>query len=236
MVNGFTGEFLGTMVLILFGTATSAGINLKKTYGSQGDWLYVSLAWGIAVTMGVYVAAMFGTQGHLNPAVTIAYALFGLFPWGQVLPYIIGQFLGAMVGAAVAAFMFIPQFKATTSQEGNGVGIFATRPAIYAPFYNFMSEVIATFAFIFVLLNLGDFTTGLKPLIVGLVITVVGIGLGTTTGFALNPARDWGPRLVYTLLPLPNKQSSAEWNYAWIPMCGPIVGAILATGLEALLK
>lgn len=179
----------------------------------------------MAVTMGVYVAAAFGAQGHLNPAVTVSYAVFGMFPWHDVLPYVLGQFLGAFVGATLAIFQFIPHFKATKNEaEGNSVGIFATRPAIASPLYNLISEVVTTFVFIFVLLNLGDFTTGLKPFIVGMLIMVLGVSLGTTTGFAINPARDWGgPRLAYTIWPIPNK-SGAEWSYAWVPMVGPMLG------------
>lgn len=231
-MNGFIGEFFGTMILIILGTGTGAGVNLKKTYGKGSDWLFVSVSWGLAVTMGVYVAAMLGSDGHLNPAVTIGFAAAGLFKWSLVVPYLLGQFLGAFVGAAIVIIHYYPHFKATkTEEEGNQVGIFATVPAISSPFWNFMSEVIATFAFVFILLNLGDFTEGLKPFIVGTLILVIGSALGTTTGFALNPARDWSPRLAYTILPVPNKGRS-NWGYAWVPMVGPIVGAIIASLLE----
>ncbi|GAY73607.1 glycerol uptake facilitator protein [Lentilactobacillus kosonis] len=220
------------MILIILGTGTGAGVNLKKTYGKGSDWLFVSVSWGLAVTMGVYVAAMLGSDGHLNPAVTIGFAAAGLFKWSLVVPYLLGQFLGAFVGAAIVIIHYYPHFKATkTEEEGNQVGIFATVPAISSPFWNFMSEVIATFAFVFILLNLGDFTEGLKPFIVGTLILVIGSALGTTTGFALNPARDWSPRLAYTILPVPNKGRS-NWGYAWVPMVGPIVGAIIASLLE----
>ncbi len=189
----------------------------------------------MAVTFGVYVAGSFGAQGHLNPAVTIGFALFGFFPWSQVLPYLLGQFLGAFVGAVLVIIQYGAQFKnAKNTSDGNVVGIFATGPAIDNGLYNFLSETIATFVFIFTLLNLGDFTKGLKPLIVGLLIMVVGQALGGTTGFALNPARDWAPRFAYTVLPVPNK-SNANWGYAWVPMLGPIVGGILAAGLQYLL-
>lgn len=231
-MNGFIGEFFGTMILILIGVGCSASVNLKRNYAHGSGWWFVCASWGLAVTMGVYVAGFLGSQGHLNPAVTIPYALFGLFPWKQVLPYLAGQFLGAFVGATLFVIQYYPQFKATkTEKEGNSVGIFATRPAIKSPLFNFLSEVIATFAFVFILLNLGNFTTGMKPFIVGLLITVIGTGLGSTTGFALNPARDWSPRLAYTILPVPNK-SSAEWWYAWVPMIGPLAGGVLACAIE----
>jgi len=235
-MNGFIGEFFGTLILILLGTGTGAGINLKKTYATGSNWAFVSIAWGMAVTMGVYVAGMLGSDGHLNPAVTIGFAAFGFFPWAQVMPYLAGQFLGAFVGAAIAIFQFYPHFKATPDEAaGNSVGIFATRPAIKNPFFNFVSEVVATWAFIFILLNMGDFTQGLKPFMVGILIMTIGMCLGSTTGFAINPARDWSPRLAYTILPVPNG-GSAEWNYAWVPMFGPLLGGLLAAGLQAWIK
>lgn len=237
-MHGLIGELIGTCVLIVIGAGVGAGIHLKGSYasGATADWFYVTFVWGLAVTMGVYVAGSFGSLGHLNPAITIAYALFGLFPWHNVIPYLLGQFIGAFIGATLVIIHYYPHFSVTKSEkQGNTVGIFATMPAIDQPIFNFLSEVIATFFFVLILLNLGDFTQGLKPIIVGLVIFVIGAGLGTTTGFALNPARDWGPRLAYTLLPVPHK-GSGHWNYAWVPMVGPIVGAILATGLQVVLK
>ena len=189
----------------------------------------------MAVTFGVYVAGQFGADGHLNPAVTLGFAAFGFFPWADVVPYLLGQFLGAFVGAAIVIVQYYPHFKAAKSpDDGNSVGIFATGPAIPNPLFNFLSETIATFFFIFTLLNLGDFTKGLKPLIVGLLIMVVGQTLGGTTGFALNPARDFAPRLAYAILPVPNK-ADANWGYAWVPICGPIVGGLLAAALQAML-
>lgn len=189
----------------------------------------------MAVTFGVYVAGNFGSQGHLNPAVTLGFAAFGFFPIKSVLPYLLGQFLGAFVGAAIVIIHYAPHFQAAkSSAEGNSVGIFATGPAIKNPLFNFLSEMIATFTFIFCLLNLGDFTKGLKPLIVGLLIMVVGQALGGTTGFALNPARDFAPRLAYAILPVPNK-GDANWGYAWVPVLGPIAGGLAAAFLQMLL-
>ncbi len=220
------------MILIIIGVGCGATINLNHSYGKTHDWFYVSVAWGFAVTFGVYVAGQFGADGHLNPAVTLGFALFGLFPWSAVGSYLLGQFLGAFIGAAVVVLHYYPHFKATkTEAEGNSVGIFATMPSINNPIFNLLSEIIATFTFIFILLNLGNFTQGLKPLIVGALITTIGLTLGGTTGFALNPARDWGPRLAYTILPVPNK-SAAHWEYAWVPMVGPLVGGILAAALQ----
>lgn len=237
-MSGFLGEFFGTCVLIILGESVSAGISLKKTYGSASanNWFFVSFAWGLAVTMGVYVASSFGSLGHLNPAVTLAYAVFGLFAWHSVAPYILGQLLGAFVGAMVIMIHFYPHFKVSHGpKEGNSVGIFATVPAIKNLPFNFLSEVIATFFFVLILLNLGDFTTGLKPLIVGFLIFSIGAGFGTTTAFALNPARDLMPRLAYSILPVPNK-GTAQWDYAWVPVIGPIVGAVFAAAIQQLIK
>ncbi|WP_137597476.1 MIP/aquaporin family protein [Paucilactobacillus kaifaensis] len=236
-MHGLVGELIGTCVLIVIGAGVGAGIHLQDSYasGESNDWFYITIVWGLAVTMGVYVAGSFGSLGHLNPAITIAYALFGLFSWHSVVPYLIGQFIGAFIGAVIVIVHYYPHFSATEGEkQGNTVGIFATMPAINNPVFNFLSEVIATFFFVLILLNLGDFTKGLKPVIVGLIIFVIGAGLGPTTGFALNPARDWGPRLAYTLLPVPNK-GIGHWNYAWVPMLGPMLGAIFATGLQVML-
>lgn len=155
--------------------------------------------------------------------------------WAQVLSYLVAKFLGAFVGAVLVIIQYYPQFKASkNAAEGNTVGIFATAPAIKSPFFNFCSEMIVTFIFIFTLLDMGNFTQGLKSLIVGLIVTAVGVTLGGTIGFAVNPARDWDPRLVYTILPVPNK-GGANWSYAWVPLVGPIVGATLAAALHILL-
>ncbi|MGX7059797.1 MIP/aquaporin family protein [Vagococcus humatus] len=224
----YIGELLGTMILIALGVGVVASANLQKGYGKGSNWLYISLGWGFAVTFGVYVSSFIGSQGHLNPAITIAFAMFGLFPKNLVLGYVIAQFIGAFLGAALVAIHFHTHFEASHNpEEGNSVGVFGSGPSIPNPLFNFLSELIATFVFVYVLLNLGDFTEGLKPLIVGLLITSVGISLGSTTGYALNPARDFGPRLAYQVLPIPNK-SDANWGYAWVPIVGPTVGAILA--------
>ncbi|WP_127849900.1 MIP/aquaporin family protein [Lacticaseibacillus hulanensis] len=234
-MSGFLGEFFGTMVLIVLGVGCGAGVNLRKTYAHGQNWMFVTLAWGMAVTFGVYVAAHFGADGHLNPAVTIAFATFGYFPWTQVPGYLLGQFLGAFVGAAIVIVQYYPHFWQTKSEaDGNTVGIFATAPAIPQPFFNLISEIIATFIFIFALLNLGDFSAGLKPFVVGLLIMVVGQSLGGTTGFALNPARDFAPRLAYTVLPVPHR-GNTHWEYAWVPVVGPIIGGLIAAGLERMI-
>ena len=207
----YLGEFLGTMVLIVFGNGLGASLNLNKAIAKNfaPSWFTAVFAWGLAVT--------------------IAFAIGGSFPWDQVFGYIIAQVAGAFVGAAIITVMYHTHFKETSQEEGNSVGIFATGPAIPNPFYNLLSEIIATFFFIFALLMIthGEITPGLTPVLVGLLIMAVGLSLGSTTGFALNPARDFGPRLAYAILPIPNK-GDANWSYAWIPIVGPTIGAILA--------
>lgn len=227
----YLGEFVGTMILIILGTGAGASINLNQTYAKGQGWLFVAFAWGMAVTFGVYVAAAFGAPGHLNPAFTIAAAISGMLKWSQVAGFIGAQMLGAFVGAAIVVIHFYPHFQASKDEAaGNTVGIFATKPAINSPISNFLSEVIATFTFTYITFNLGDFATGLKPFIVGFVIFAIGASLGSTTGYALNPARDWGPRFAYTVLPIPHK-TAAHWGYAWVPLCGPIAGAAIAAVL-----
>ncbi|MFK5675625.1 MIP/aquaporin family protein [Ligilactobacillus sp. LYQ60] len=233
-MSSFLGEFFGTLILTAIGVGVGAGVNLSKTFSRNQNWLFVSLGWGLGISFGVYVAGTIGSKGFINPAITLGTALCGLFPWGQVLPYLIGEFLGAFCGAGLVIGAYYAQFKhAQTEEEGNTVSIFATSPAIEDHKFNFVSELIATFIFVFILLNLGSFTTGLKPLIVGLIITAIGMAFGGTTGFAVNPARDLGPRLAYALLPIPNK-GDANWKYAWVPIAGPIVGGFLACLLKVL--
>lgn len=227
-MHEYFGEFMGTVVLIVLGTGVGASVNLNKAYAKGSSWLFITIGWGLAVTFGVYVSGFIGSQGHLNPAVTLAFAAFGMFPKSKVLGYLIAQFLGAFVGAAIVALQFYPHFKESKNEaQGNTVGIFGTVPAIKNPLFNFISEMIATFFFVYILLDLGNFTTGLKPLIVGLVILVIGQALGSTTGYSLNPCRDLSPRLAYKLLPIPNK-GDAHLEYAWVPFIGPIAGAMLA--------
>ncbi|KRL63285.1 MIP/aquaporin family protein [Lactobacillus psittaci] len=238
IANGFIGEFFGTMILLVLGIGIGAASNLKHSAAKGTNWHFITMTWGLAITFAVYVAGSLGSKGHLNPAVTLSFAFFHVdgFTWNQVPSYLIAQFLGAFVGAAIIAIHYYPHFKATkTEEEGNHVGIFTTGPAISHPLFNFLSEVIATTIFVFILGHLGNFTTGLKPLILGLLIMVIGQSFGETTGFAINPARDWAPRFAYTILPIPNK-SSAHWEYAWVPMFGPLLGAFIACGLNTIIK
>lgn len=226
------GEFFGTMVMVALGVGTGAAVNLKKSYAKNANWFYIIFAWGLAVTFGVYVAANFGSKAHLNPAVTLGMAVGGYFPWDKVFTYIVAQFIGAFFGGLIPYIHYYAHFKETKNEvEGNHVGIFATGPATNSPIFNFIDETIDTFIFVFVLIHLGNFGEGLKPFIAGFLVIVIGLALGPTTGLAMNPARDWSPRLVYTIFPVPYK-STANWSYAWVPMCGPLLGGILAALLN----
>lgn len=230
MDNPVLGEFIGTAVLTMFGTGVGCSINLKKTLAKAvgSNWVVVAFGWGVAVMLGVYTAEYFGAPGHLNPALTVGFALGGMFEWGDVLPYLIAQMVGGFLGAAITSLHYWPHFRETTQEEGNSVGVFATGPAIEDKLFNVISEIIATFAFVFTLLFLpADFAPALKPLVLAFLLVAISFSFGSTTGYAINPARDLGPRLAYTLLPIPNK-GKGNWQYAWVPTVGPIVGAIIA--------
>jgi glycerol uptake facilitator protein len=208
------GEFFGTVVLILFGSGVGCSVNLKGTLakGVGASWLYIAMGWGVAVMLGVLASGHFGSPGHLNPAVTIGFAVAGAF-----------------VGALIAAIHFWPHFQNTTVEEGNSVGIFATGPAIPNTALNLVSEIIATCFFVLAIqLMPADIPPGLQPLMLVFVLIGIGLSLGSTTGYAINPCRDFGPRLMYALMPIPNK-GDANWGYAWIPIVGPIIGACIAT-------
>lgn len=228
--NPVFSELFGTFILILFGSGVGCSVNLKGTLGKAvgASWLYIAFGWGVAVMLGVYAGAFFGGPGHLNPAVTIAFAIVGSFEWGQVVPFILAQMAGAFLGALVAAIHFWPHFQETKAEDGNSVGIFATGPAIENPVFNLVSEIIATCAFVIAIQIVPPMADGLNPFILVFVLVAISLSLGSTTGYAINPARDLGPRLMYALMPIPNK-TGANWGYAWVPIVGPIIGGCLAT-------
>ena len=231
MNNAVIGEFLGTFVLTLFGTGVGCTINLNKTLARAvgHNWLLVAFGWGAAVMLGVYTASYFEAPGHLNPALTIAFALGGMIEWNIVFPFILAQMIGGFLGALLTTVHYWPHFEETSPEEGNTVGIFATGPAIPKPIFNLISEIIATFAFVFTLITFpAKFSDGLLPLVLLFLLVAISFSFGSTTGYAINPARDLPPRLVYTLLPIPNKSKKYNWSYAWIPTVGPIIGATVA--------
>jgi len=225
-MNNFVLEMIGTMILILLGDGVVAGVVLKKTKSENSGWIVITFAWGLAVMTAAFVAAESGA--HLNPALTIALALNSDLPWADVPIYIAGQLVGAFIGAILVWLHYMKHFEATDDQAAK-LGVFATGPAIRHTPSNLISEIIGTFVLVFGILALGltTFGDGLKPLIVGLLVVVIGLSLGGTTGYAINPARDLGPRIAHAILPIPNKGSS-DWSYSWIPVVGPIIGGAIA--------
>lgn len=223
-MNIYLSEFLGTMLIILLGEGVVAGVVLKGTKSENAGWLTICIAWGLAVTMGIYASGVSGA--HLNPAITLALAVTGQFEWVHVIGYCAAQFAGAFTGAVLVWFYYQPFWK-NTPDAATKLAVFSTAPAIRNTFSNFMSEAIATALLVFAILFIGvnEFTQGLKPLVVGLLIVSIGLSLGGTTGFAMNPARDLGPRIAHAILPIHGKGTS-DWGYAWIPVAGPIVGGI----------
>jgi glycerol uptake facilitator protein len=227
-MTAFWGEVIGTMILILLGGGVVAGASLKKTFSNGGGWIVITLAWGLAVTIAVYAVGSF-SGAHLNPAVTIALATIGDFPWSDVPAYIVAQMLGAMIGAALVWLHYLPHWK-ETDDPGTKLGVFATGPAIPHYFSNLLSEMIGAFVLVLGILFIGanTFTDGLNPIVVGLLVVAIGMSLGGTTGYAINPARDLGPRIAHFILPIAGKGSS-NWGYAWVPVVGPILGGALAS-------
>ena len=223
----FLGEFLGTLVLVLLGNGIVAGNLLSKTKSNGAGWLSITIGWGIAVTIGAFVSG-YMSPAHLNPAVTIAFAINGSLAWGSVLPYIVAQMLGAFVGAVLVWLQYKSHYDITENQ-GAILGTFSTGAEIYNPISNVISEAIGTFVLMFGILSFSNYDTfpWAGNLITGVLIIGIGLSLGGTTGYAINPARDLGPRIAHALLPIPNKGDS-DWKYAWIPVVGPILGAILA--------
>lgn len=225
-MNPYLAEFLGTMLLIILGDGVVAGVVLKRTKSENAGWLTIVLAWGLAVTLAVFAVGKY-SGAHLNPAVTVGLLVDGSFPADLAVGYILAQIAGAFVGAIIVWIHYFPHWRETHDAESK-LAVFSTTPALRSPVANFISEVIASAVLILGLLFIGanEFTEGLKPIVVGLLIVSIGFGLGGTTGFAINPARDLGPRLAHFILPIHGKGKS-DWSYAWIPVFGPIVGGIL---------
>jgi glycerol uptake facilitator protein len=225
-MSAFMGEIIGTMILIVFGAGIGAGSTLKKSYSNNAGWIVITIAWGLAVTMAVFAVGSI-SGAHLNPAVTLALAVNGSFPWADVPGYMLAQVIGAILGAALVFFHYLPHWK-ETEDPGAKLGVFSTGPAIPHTFSNLFSEFFGTFILVLGLLFIGanKFTEGLNPIAVGLLIVVIGMSLGGTTGYAINPARDLGPRIAHFILPIPGKGGS-NWGYSWIPVVGPLLGGAM---------
>ncbi len=233
-MSPYLAEFLGTFFLILIGGGVVAGVVLKDSKAFGSGWNTIVVSWGLAVTFAIYgVGSISGA--HINPAVTLGFAFVGEFPWDKVLGYVLSQIAGAFCGAFIVWIFYIPLWSRTDDQAAK-LGSFATIPAVRSYIHNIISEIVGTAVLIFSLLFMGttEFTEGLNPLVVGALIMVIGFALGGTTGFAINPARDFGPRLAHFLLPISGKGTS-DWKYAFVPIIGPILGSLLGASCYQLL-
>lgn len=240
MLNEIFAEFFGTFLLILLGNGVVANVVLKDTKGFNSGWIVISLGWGLGVFVGVTVAGPV-SGAHINPAVTLGLAAAGKFAWSKVLVYILAQMAGAAAGAGTVWLFYRHHFN-RTEEAGAQLGCFATGPAIRKPLSNLISEMIGTFVLIFVILYISDPSIALEngeevkmglgtlgALPVALLVTAIGLSLGGTTGYAINPARDLAPRIMHSILPM-NHKGSSDWSYAWIPVTGPFLGALIAAG------
>ncbi len=241
IMSSFIGEFIGTALLIVLGDGVVANVILNRTKGHNSGWIVITFGWAIAVFVAVYVAAA-ASGAHLNPAVTIAFAVLEKSQWVDVPTYIAAQLLGAMAGALLVWLSYRQHFNDTP--DGNTkLAVFCTGPAIRSSLNNLITEIIGTFVLIFGVLFIvapadasgASFKLGsLDALPVALLVLGIGLSLGGPTGYAINPARDLGPRIMHFLLPIPNKRDS-DWGYAWIPVIGPLIGCLLAAGAYRLL-
>jgi len=242
----YFAEFLGTMILILLGNGVVANVVLSKTYGQNSGWIVISFGWAMAVYVAVLIVGPI-SGAHINPAVTIGLAITGLFEWARVLPFIVAQILGAMTGALLVWLFYKDHFDITDNPDGKK-DCFCTGPSIANNKRNFLSETIGTFILVFAVLfihlpeiEIVDHSVtkvglgSLEALPVALIVFAIGLSLGGTTGYAINPARDFGPRIVHWLIPLKGKRDS-DWSYAWIPFIGPVTGAVIAALLYFLLE
>lgn len=241
-MNVYVAEFIGTAILILLGNGVVANVLLNKSKGNNGGWIVITTAWGLAVMTGAY-AVGWVSGAHLNPALTIGFAMAGLFPKNLVFGYVIAQIFGAMFGQ-ILVYLTYKRHYDETEDKGLILASFSTGPAIRDLKWNFVTETIGTFMLVFGLLAIGHvknqgfqvtlpggitaegFTGILGPLLAGFYIWSLGLSLGGPTGYAINPARDLGPRIIHSILPMKNKGDS-DWSYSWVPVFGPIVGGIL---------
>ena len=234
-MNNFLFELIGTAFLILLGNGVVANVVLNKTKGHNGGWIVIAFGWAIAVFVGVYVAAAH-SGAHLNPAVTLALAIVGKFEWALVPVQVAGQFAGAFTGSFLMWVAYKKHFD-ETEDAGTKLAVFCNSPAIPHTFFNLATEIIGTFVLVFGVLFITGADAGLRSLDalpVALLVLGIGLGLGGPTGYAINPARDLGPRIMHFILPIKDKGSSG-WGYSWIPVAGPVIGGILAALLFKML-
>lgn len=237
-MSPFTAELIGTMLLILLGTGVVANVVLKGTKGYSGGWMVITTGWALAVFVGVVFAGPY-SSAHLNPAVTLGLAIVGQFPWEDAGSYMLAQVIGAMLGALLTWIVYRDHFNST--EDANlQLAVFSTGPAINNKLFNLLSEIVGTFVLMFVVLymtgaeiidqkaKIGLGSLGALP--VSFLVWAIGLSLGGTTGYAINPARDLGPRIMHTILPIKGKGSS-QWQYAWVPIIGPLIGSSIAAFL-----
>jgi glycerol uptake facilitator protein len=243
-MQAYIGEFIGTMILIILGDGVVAGVLLRNSKAENSGWIVITFGWAMAVAVAVYCVGQFSTA-HINPAVTIAFAATGQFEWALVPGYIIAQFLGAFVGAVIVWLAYLAHWE-ETEDEGLKLGVFCTAPAIYNTPANVITEIIGTFVLVFgvsgIVANAAAvggapaavIGSGINPLLIGLLVLGIGLSLGGPTGYAINPARDLGPRIAHAVLPIAGKGGN-DWGYAWIPVVAPIIGGILGAATWVIL-
>jgi len=234
----FIAELIGTMIMILLGDGVVANVLLNDTKGNNSGWMVITTAWGFAVFVAVIVAGPY-SGAHFNPAITIGLAIAGKFPWVDVLPYIVAQFLGAFIGAFLVWAMYYDHFK-RTANPGLILAVFSTGPAIRNYASNVVSEIIGAFVLFFTILYISgaEITTTKVPIGLGsigalpvaILVWAIGLSLGGTTGYAINPVRDLGPRIMHAILPIKGKGPS-DWAYSWVPVVGPLIGTAVAAVL-----
>jgi glycerol uptake facilitator protein len=247
-MQSLLAEAIGTMMLLLLGNGVVANVLLGRSKGENSGWIVITVGWAVAVATAVYAVGRI-SGAHLNPAVTIGLAAIGSFPWADVPGYLAAQLLGAFAGAVLAWLAYFPHWAVTSNADAK-LGVFATGPAIRNTASNLATEIIGTAVLLFGILAIAGnaqtltrpndvdlslvFSRGLQPLLVGILVLGIGVSLGGPTGYAINPARDLGPRLAHFVLPIPGKRDS-DWGYAWIPIVGPIIGGVLGAGLYSII-
>jgi glycerol uptake facilitator protein len=223
----FLAETIGTGILIILGDGVVAGVLLARSKAQNSGWIVITMGWGLAVAIAVYaVGAISGA--HINPAVTLGFAINGVIEWSDVPLYLAGEFLGAFIGAVLVWLHYLPHWAAT-DDPGLKLAVFSTGPAIRNTTANLISEIIGTFVLVFGVLAVAVAGTSapITPLIVGFIVVAIGLSLGGPTGYAINPARDLGPRIAHAVLPIAGKGTS-DWEYSWIPVAGPLIGGAIA--------
>jgi len=238
MTGTFLGELLGTMMLMILGDGVVAAVLLSRSKAENSGWIVITTGWAFAVMVGVFTAGAFGSGfAHINPAVTVGFAVAGTFPWASVPVFIIAQLIGAFIGGIVVWLAYLPHWE-VTADPGLKLAVFSTGPAIRNVGANLITEIIGTFVLVFGVAAIfspadtamavsGIPASGLGPFLVGALVWGIGLSLGGPTGYAINPARDLGPRIAHAILPIPGKGES-DWSYSWIPVVGPLIGGALA--------